>query len=216
MMFGVILLVIGLLMIINILVPGFDINFNVIWPSAMIFVSLYQMIKNKIFNGGLIIMFYIGLFFLVQNLGIYGNIEELFLPLLFVVIGLTAIVGESINKKDTIVPTVNKEGILSYTAIFTEISETVSSKDFKGTNIFSLFGDCDLDFRDVKLKDDAVITVTSIFGGSNLIMPADCHVVMSSNAFFGGNENKCKDTEVKGAKTIYVNCTSFFGGTELK
>jgi len=216
MMLGIILLVIGVLMIVNIFAPQLNLNFNLLWPLALIFISFYQMFKNKVFNGGLIIMFYIGLYFFVNNLGTFGDISELFLPLLFVVIGLTAIVGEKVNKKDTIVPVRGKDGILSYTAIFTDYNGTVDSKDFKGADIFSLFGGADLDFRNVVLKEDATITVNSIFGGSNLIMPTNCHIVMRSNAFFGGNENKCKDIDDKNAKTIYVNCTSFFGGTELK
>lgn len=217
MIFGIIILGLGLLLLVDTLYPGFSIDFNLVWPIVLMAISIYQMFKNKVFNVVMVIFFYIGLFFFVKNLHIFTvDISNLFFPILIILIGVLIIVDRGINRRKKMPLKFDKKGRIEYHALFTEIDEKVAVKNFKGAVISSVFGGVDIDFRDVEIKEKEVyIEVNAIFGGSNLILPEGYHVVMNSFAVFGGNENKYEN-QSDSKKTIYVNCNSFFGGTEIK
>lgn len=214
MIYGFIIFIVGVLMVINEVFPQINLGLNSIWPVALIFLSIYQMFKNKAFNGTYIIMFYIGFFFFINNNIV--NIRELFFPFLVVMIGLTIIASSYLNKDAKAIVRKKKDDVLVYNAFFSSVDDVASSDDFKGADILSIFGGCDVDFSHVKLKkDNVVITILSIFGGSNIKVPEDVNVRLNSSAIFGGDENKKTNVNPK-QKTIIINSTSIFGGTEIK
>ncbi len=217
MVFGIVILGLGILLLIDTLYPAFNIDFGLVWPLVLMVISVYQMFKNKVFNVVMVVLFYIGLFFFVKNANIFSvDIRNLFFPILLILVGVMVIVDRAINRKKKLPVYYDSEGRVEYQAIFTEVKERVTSKNFKGAIISSFFGGVDLDFRDVEIKEKGVyIKVNAFFGGSNLLLPEGYHVVFHSFAVFGGNENKYENQE-ESKKTIYVTCNSFFGGTEIK
>jgi hypothetical protein len=60
------------------------------------------------------------------------------------------------------------------------------------------------------------LTVVSIFGGSDIIVPERIIVELSSFALFGGDKLKLGGAEAPpGAPTVHVRCVSVFGGTDV-
>ncbi|MGZ4279691.1 MAG: hypothetical protein ACXVVU_23845, partial [Solirubrobacteraceae bacterium] len=78
-------------------------------------------------------------------------------------------------------------------------------------------GGADLDLREATLAAPEVhITVISIFGGSDIVVPEGVHAELSSFALFGGDELKLGGPEpAPGAPVVHVHCVSIFGGTDV-
>ena len=105
----------------------------------------------------------------------------------------------------------------NYYGIFSEcLEEKVTDTNFKGANIYSIFGGVDLDLRGLELKEDITINTYSIFGGTSIFVNDNFKVKFNSFSLFGGNENKSITTDKKKVSTLTINCISIFGGTEVK
>lgn len=218
MILGIIILAIGILYLITVLNPDFVINYSLIWPSALILLCLYSMIKNKRVNIVPVIGLLIGILIFGVNADIWdSNVYKLIIPSILIIIGVSIIFSSiSFNKKRKEKLTINKDGILNYNGIFAGIEEKVTQKDFKGANIYAIFGGVDLDFRNIEIKDDIVINTYSIFGGVTLLVPTGYNVKVNSTAILGGNDNKVTNEYNEKQKTIYINAVSIFGGCEIK
>lgn len=216
MIFGFIVLCFGVLLLLHTLFPEWNMNFDLLWPCALMLISIYQMFKNKVFNVMMVILFYIGFFFFIDHLDIFTHdIHKLFFPVLVILIGMVIMIDRSINKNKPSFQ-VDKKGRTQYNGIFAEINEKISTKGFKGAICTSVFGGVDLDLRKSTMKEkETVIDVYAIFGGSNLIFPEGYEIIMNSYAVFGSNENKYQNAKEPKGK-IYINCYSIFGGTEIK
>lgn len=213
---GIIVVVIGLLLLAEVLMPGFNVDFNVVWPIIVILVSLNMIFKRRKIDLITAVVLFIGIWFLGINLDIIpSNLENIFWPIIIILVGVSLIFGTSkikmINRK------ISTHAESAYYGIFSGCEERVRTNDFKGTTIYAIFGGVDLDLREANTEaSEIAINVYSIFGGADIWVPEGYNIVMNSTAVFGGNDNKTKNAFKEGNKTIYINCVSVFGGTEVK
>ena len=218
MILGIIILIIGILYLISVLNPEFVINYSLVWPIALILLCLYSIVKNKKVDMVPGIGLFIGILIFGVNCDFWSSdAYELIIPGALIIIGLTIIISSigfnrNRNKKIESSPA----GRFTYNGILAGIEEKVTEKDFKGANIYAIFGGVDLDLRQIELKEDVVINAYSIFGGTSLLVPDNYNVKVNSTAILGGNDNKVHNEENKKQKTIYINCLSIFGGCEIK
>ena len=70
--------------------------------------------------------------------------------------------------------------------------------------------------KDSKIKKDAVINISAIFGSVTIFVPENVKVKIVSTPIFGGvsDERKTKTKEAK--ETLYINATCVFGGVDIK
>ena len=219
MIVGVIIILLGILFLIEIFNPSFHLEFDIIWPLIIFFFAIYNIIRNKkctFFYGFLIFMSFWFLF-VNMNLITYPYTRA-FWPLTLIIIGAYIIFitldQKEINEK--IRSNQVKGAVKKYMGIFSGVEEKIKTDDFKGADVYCIFGGVDLDLREITLKEDAIINVYSVFGGGTLFVSDRYNVVCNSNAFFGSNTNKVDNTPKKNAKTLTINCISFFGGTEIE
>lgn len=179
------------------------------WTLFIIVPSLIGLMNDDEKTGSLIGLL-IGLLLLLnaQNIIDFELIWKLIVPAILIIIGLSFIFKNT-NKK---IPSVkNDEEICS---TFTNQKIKMDKETFKGTNIDAIFGGVTLDLRGSKIKDEAVIKASAIFGGIKIIVDNDVNVIVKNTSIFGGVSNKHKKTnEYK--TTIYVDATAFFGGIEI-
>jgi len=216
MLIGGIILIIGIIFLLEVLVPGFKVDFNLVWPIVLVAVGLYNMIKDRKLSIFMVILTFIGFWFVLINFNILPDkYTRVFWPIIIILIGLSVIFNSiTFNKK---IKVINKEGNLKFYGIFSGIEEKVKSNDFKGAEIYAIFGGVELDLSNIKIKDkSAVINVYSIFGGTELRLPTDYNIIFESIAFLGGNDNRNENKLKEENKTIYLNCISVFGGTDIK
>jgi hypothetical protein len=84
--------------------------------------------------------------------------------------------------------------------------------------VVNVLGGADLDLREATLAGPEVhITVISLLGGSDIVVPEGVHVELSSFAFLGGDELKLDGPEPPpGAPVVHVRTISILGGTDVK
>ena len=216
MFIGVVIIVIGFLFLLESLIPGFDINFGIIWPLILIVIPINEFIKRKKLDLILTIVLFVGIWFLLLNLDfIPEGYLNIFWPIIIMLVGFS--VAFSAVKISSVKKRVSTKVEASYYGIFSACDERINTNDFKGTNVYAIFGGVDLDLREVKLKDEeVVINAYSIFGGTTLFVPEGYNIVVNSTAILGGNDNKAHNQFSEKNKTIYINCVSVFGGAEIK
>ena len=84
--------------------------------------------------------------------------------------------------------------------------------------VINVLGGADLDLREATLAaPEVTIRVFSLLGGSDIIVPDDVHVELSSFALLGGDDLKLDRPEPPpGAPVVHVKSISILGGTDVK
>ena len=214
MFIGLIFILIGTLFLISIIAPEFNIDFSYLIPLVLMASSLYYIIKGKKFTLANTTVLYIGIWFLLERLNIIKDpLDNAFFPILLIIIGIFIVI-ESLKVKKVFKRKDNN--LKNYYGIFSGLEERVTDTNFKGANIYSVFGGVDLDLRELESKEDITINAYSIFGGTSIFVNDNFKVKFNSFSLFGGNENKTTSTDKKKNHTITINCISIFGGTEVK
>ena len=214
MFIGLIFILIGTLFLISIIAPEFNIDFSYLIPLVLMASSLYYIIKGKKFTLANTTVLYIGIWFLLERLNIIKDpLDNAFFPILLIIIGIFIVI-ESLKVKKVFKRKDNN--LKNYYGIFSGLEERITDTNFKGANIYSIFGGVDLDLRGLELKEDITINAYSIFGGTSIFVKDNFKVKFNSFSLFGGNENKSITTDKKKVSTLTINCISIFGGTEVK
>lgn len=114
---------------------------------------------------------------------------------------------------------VNKD-VIDDVAIFGGGTRIVTSDNFRGGNITSVFGGSEIHLKGCKLAEGTnYIDILALFGGTTLIVPNNWNIVMNVTAIFGGFSNKSiKDPNVPIDlnKTLIIKGLVIFGGGEVK
>ena len=197
-MWGLILIIIGVILGGNAL-DIFNINlFFDGWWTLFIIVPTFIGLVTERDKTGNIIGLIIGLLLLLSCRGLFDFklIWKLIFPLIFVIIGLSLIFKNNINKEVSEKIKKLNENLSSndgYTATFSGQNLNFDGEEFKGSNLNAIFGGIKLDLRKAIINEDIVINASSIFGGIDIYIPDNCKVKIKSNSIFGGvsNNKKC-------------------------
>ena len=150
------------------------------------------------------------------GLGAYGVINisvwKIFWPVMLITIGLMVSVGSGGRKrsKKLAAADIGSEKI----AIFYGEESRVKG-DYTGGSVTAIFGGVELDLRQAKIKDGAVIDVFTFCGGVNINMPDDVIVKNEVHGILGGSEDKTV-SKSSAKKTIYLRGECVLGGLEVK
>ena len=99
----------------------------------------------------------------------------------------------------------------NYNRIAEEIGNFIVKKGYN-----FVFGGCDVDYRDIEIKDEiGYISVKAIFGGATIYVSKDVKVEVQGTPIAGGVENKTKSNP-DAKKTLLIDYTLIFGGIEIK
>ncbi len=217
---GLVLIAVGVILAGN-AVNLFDIDlfFDGWWTLFIIVPCLAGVLTDNDKKGNVIGLI-IGVLLLLacQDVLNFDYVWKLILPVIVITIGISLLFKNTIDKEvnksiDKLNKKLNKDD--GYCATFSGQNIKVD-EEFTGTNINAVFGGIDFDLRKAKIKNDALINVTTIFGGADIFLPDDVKVKVKSNSVFGGVTNKKESSDKKDAKTIYINATCIFGGVEIK
>ncbi len=126
---------------------------------------------NKKLLGG--ILSGLGIIFLIPR--IFPDIDydgTIVFAIIFISIGLYIIFDKVEKDKRTI--SNEKKDILDDISIFGVSEKALTSDNFKGGSITSIFGGSEINLKGCKLSDGTnVIDVLFVFGGTTLIVPGD-------------------------------------------
>lgn len=221
-LWGIVLVVIGVILALNAFnITDISIFFNGWWTLFIIIPCFIGLFDNNEGKTGNIIGLVIGILLLLSCQGItdFDIIWKLLLPTVLVIIGLSFIfkntIKSSVNNKIKEINKKNNKGQKEYTSTFSGQKIDFSDEEFTGCSATAVFGGLEFDLRDALIKEDVVISASSIFGGIDIRVPKDVNVKVNSNSIFGGVENRIKNN-TNNKITIYINATCLFGGVEIK
>ena len=238
---GVIMLLIGVVFLLRNLglyIPGWIFS----WTTFMMLIGLYIGFKRNFKGSGWLILFILGAYFTI------GRITEINVgrsapAVLLIALGLWFILkpkgGRKIKENqaenfDKPNPEFNfatddeptaqqtksnsRLDIVDTVNIFSGSHQHVFSKNFKGGDVASVFGGCELNLTQADFEGTVVVDVIAVFGGVKIIVPAGWQIKSEITALFGGVDDKRKllpgDTEP--VKILILQGTAIFGGIEIK
>ena len=220
-LWGLVFIVLGIVIALNALdIINFNIFFNGWWTFIIIipcFIGLFDGTKEGKLGNIIGILVGVVLLLVAQGLLRFDIVFKLFIPAVLVIIGLYLLFGNVFRSKVTDKlrelkkESGNGEAIC---ATFSEQFVTKNDEKFENATVDAVFGSVVLDLSKAKIKDEAVVTVSAIFGGVDIIVPKDVEVKIKSTPIFGGVSNTTKTKDAK--KVIYIDALALFGSVEVK
>ena len=87
--------------------------------------------------------------------------------------------------------------------------------DYSGGSVTAIFGGVELDLRQAKITDGAVIDIFTLCGSASVRLPDGVIAENQVRAILGGSENKTAPSS-SATKTIYLRGACVLGGLEIK
>ena len=215
-----ILMVLDNLRILNNIIPDYLFG----WYSIFILVGVVLMATREKITLGLIFTLIGGAFLLEEMAWEYDwrfdfwDIFD-FWPLVFIIVGLSLIFRRGrLGEKKTDFG--DSSDYVDETAFFGGADRVITSQDFKGGKITSIFGGTDLNLVNANLAQGAnILDVFVLFGGTDIIVPSDMNVRVEVTAIFGGFSDERKvinNNPDNDGSELVIKGLVLFGGGEVK
>jgi predicted membrane protein len=191
------------------------------WPVIVLIIGLIIIFNHKdsFFGWLLVAVGGIGLASRYLHISFRSVIID-YWPVLLILLGaytlLRAFGGGKDNSQDIID---EKEHYLDEFSIFGDKSKLIRTANFLGGKTTSLFGELNIDLREAVLQQyNTVLDSITIFGSTNIYLPAEWEVVIKTVTIFGGFEDKRTKAsgETSDKKIVIIKGLVLFGGGEIK
>ncbi len=204
------------------------------WSSFMVAIGIIVLIKHKFQNLFGFFLIIAGVMFNLATVFNYDINLKLMFPLLAIILGVSMVVRpkrkeerdakkwEKVKSKGGFMgmesETISPEDFVDGVSIFGSIRKQVSTKNFKGADLLTLFGGTELNLTQASFDSKAVVELTTVFGGAEIIVPADWHIKTEMVSVFGGVEdNRYQGSPLnENSKVLILRGTCVFGGVEIK
>lgn len=235
---GVFILLIGIVALLkasNAILPEW--NWIYSWPMFLIALGLFIGIRHGFHGISWLILLIIGGLFLADRIDSTLIPRNYTWPIILIVVGLFFIFRPrgrwhwelDVKKKsaDSGMPTDppihpdatdSNDDYVNTTSVFGGAKKNILSKNFKGGEIVNIFGGTELNLSQADINGEAIIDMTTIFGGTKLIIPANWTVKSDAAIIFGGIEDKRSVSGINDAagKILTLKGTVIFGGIDIK
>ena len=144
--------------------------------------------RRNLFIGIVLITF--GVLFLLDNLGIaeMGDVIHNFWPLILILWGLSIVLRgrtKSPTMHAEVAQSIEHE-LLHQSSVFGSMFVSVTSQNFKGGSVSTVFGDCDIDLsHSVIAEGEHELRVHGVFGDTSIILPQGAGVAVTASSTFG-------------------------------
>lgn len=219
--FGVLIMVVGVLALLDNLRIFEGIRLISFWPAVFIVGGILKMSQSQARSGYLIgaIFIMIGSIMTLNNLGIISIRMRDFWPVILIALGFLVIFKDKAKQTmdDMTTTKINesKEGKIDIVAIMSGSQGNIASHNFTGGDITAVMGGVELDLRNASIETEAVLNVFTFWGGISLKVPNDWSVVNSANAVLGGVDDSTVPN-MSANKRLIITGTSVMGGVEIK
>lgn len=221
-------IVMGLLLVVLavlILIDNFDLypvewsKYIFTWQTLLIAIGLILLPKRGSRTTGTVLIV-IGAFFLAAKFyEMPISISKLFWPAVILFIGLLLLFrGRKRHWHPYLKAEINDD-LVDDVSIFGGSEQRLTSQQFKGGRITNIFGGSTIDLSSAKLVPGInAIDLFCLFGGSDLIIPADWQLKIEVTSIFGGVSDKRKQPQTMpdNAPELVLKGLVLFGGIEIK
>jgi predicted membrane protein len=230
------LLIIGagvLLLLESIHVMPYDLSrIFISWQMLLIVIGIYNLTSSQHKTGGIILIFIGSIFLYDKFYDLEFQVWNVIWPTILIIVGVSILYNHTRRKnysfsdgKTTVFddgnPTiVDDADIIDEVSIFSGSEKQITSKNFRGGKITSIFGGSEINLTRAELSSGKnQLEVFYMFGGSTIIVPPDWDVRIDVIAIFGGFSDKRYHQKVASTdlnKQIVVKGLVVFGGGEIK
>jgi predicted membrane protein len=219
---GAVIIVVGLVMLMRAMghIPDWAHDFFFRWQFIIILLGTIVFFTNNNKVPGLVIIF-VGTFFLAPEY--FKEFRDYFIPVAIILVGLAIMLrrhrktNHGFNIKEY---SPNDPDFIEIVAVFSGGERLVTSKNFKGGEITTVFGGAEINFLNAELAPQEVyLEVTAVFGGLVLILPPNWEVIIDVDQVFGGFADKRylpPNHNLDPSKKLYIKGAVVFGGGEIK
>lgn len=202
----------GILLAHNLGIINFDtwgLFWGVFWGGLFLAAGITALFNRGALVWGLVLCA-VGVSIMLGAFGVVDiNFWKIFWPLVLVVVGLGVLFKVSPAKSKESADKSNEKVAIFY-------GEDARPKgDYDGGSLSAVFGGVNLDLRQAKVKDGAVIEIFTFCGGIEINMPSDVIVQNEVRGIFGGSEDKTVP-DAKAKKTVILRGECILGGLEIK
>ncbi len=218
---GLSLVLVGVGFLLNALgIPGVHDVVIKWWPAILVLIGIGELIGGNVLGAAtwLIVGVVIGV--VTTGLVTYsGDIWQIIWPIVLILLGLRLLVRPFKSKRaGHFHHHASAHTFAGTSAVFNGTEERIDSQDFKGSSVRAVFGGAKIDLRDAKIAPEgAVIEVSAVFGGIEILVPKRTPVIMDISSVLGGHEDKRPREEIdETLPTLTVRGEAVFGGVEIK
>jgi len=202
----------GVLLAHNLGIINFDtwgLFWGVFWGGLFLAAGITALFNRGALVWGLVLCA-VGVSIMLGAFGVVDiNFWKIFWPLVLVVVGLGVLFKVSPTKSKESADKSNERVAIFY-------GEDARPKgDYDGGSLSAVFGGVNLDLRQAKVKDGAVIEVFTFCGGIEINMPSDVVVQNEVRGILGGSDDKTMP-DAKAKKTVILRGECVLGGLEIK
>lgn len=141
------------------------------------------------------------------------SVWKLFWPVILILVGLAVVLGIGSGRRQSKKRAADGDDSEKVAIFYGEESRVKG--DYTGGSLTAIFGSVELDLRQAKIKDGAVIDVFALCGGISVSLPDDVIVQNEVRGILGGSEDKTAPKS-SAKKTIHLRGECILGGLEVK
>jgi predicted membrane protein len=219
---GIVLIAIGTLVLLaNLGKLPFDLDLHHWWPLILIVLGVAHLYNNRnIFDfSGLFLILLGGIFLLATLDRICWSDIWRFWPAVLILLGISIIFrrhpvplafsGRSVAGSGD--ATVQVTNILSGT------DRRINSQEFKGGDVHNILGGTKIDLLEAKLAaGDWLLTVSTILGGVEILVPRDWSIEVHPNNMLGGVDDRTRQSPAAGGGKLVIKASALLGGIDIK
>ncbi|MFZ4620842.1 MAG: LiaI-LiaF-like domain-containing protein [Bacteroidota bacterium] len=194
------------------------------WPAILVVYGVSKISQARNSSGQLFgwIITIIGSAMLLDRLDFINFRLHDWWPLILIIIGVNFLRG-SWRRKNTLAEhpftdtAVDSDSYIRNTAFMSGVKRIITSKEFRGGEISSMMGGCEIDLREAEMKDnEAHLDVNIIMGGVEIRVPLGWAVVVEATPIMGGVEDKTYTAKEGTPKRLILTGSIIMGGVEVK
>lgn len=187
--------------------------------TFLIMLGLFIGVRHQFRGFGWMVPMIIGSVFITGEIIEDYSFHRFFWPILVISVGVYMILKP--KKKDRYWGEITSgEDFLDATAIFGGVKRNIITKTFKGGDITSVFGGSEINLSQADIEGKAVLDVTTLFGGSKIIVPSNWQINSEDlTAIFGSLDDKraiIANQTPDPNKVLVITGTVIFGGIDLR
>ncbi len=200
----------------------------------LVALGLFIGLRHRFHGAAWFVLLLVGGTFLVNDYFIDGDLRRHIWPLVLIAVGAFFIfrarqhprqshwhggkAGQQGGGSSCTNETYSQDAYVDTTSIFGGCKKNILCKDFKGGDIVNVFGGTELNLTQADINGVAELELTTIFGGTKLIVPSNWVVRSEAVTIFGGIEDKRQLAQATGNpdKVLVLKGTVIFGGIDIK
>lgn len=184
------------------------------WPLILIAIGTVQLLTRSVPVPAGAFVILLGLMFQIDQLEVLDlSLGQLIWPVVLIAIG-----GYMLLSRRGRATEVESDNQIDAFVIFGGMDRRIQSDAFQGGSAVALFAGAELDLRDSQLDPaGADLSLSTAFGGIELIVPESWKVRVTGLPIFGGwsNKTRLRDQSEAAGPQLNVRCVAAFGGIDV-